>query len=94
MRTARTTVLMTPEEKAALEKRAARLGVSSGEYIRLAVDNYEKISPEEEAELAALVEEANVAIPRMAAMLDQMSRTLRETHEDIDRSLRAAGIRK
>jgi hypothetical protein len=94
MRTARTTVLMTPEEKAALEKRAARLGVSSGEYIRLAVDNYEKISPEEEAELAALVEEANVAIPRMAAMLEQMSRTLRETHEDIDRSLRAAGIRK
>ena len=94
MRTARTTVLMTPEEKAALEKRAARLGVSSGEYIRLAVDNYEKISPEEEAELAALVEEANVAIPRMAAMLDKMSRTLRETHEDIDRSLRAAGIRK
>ncbi|HJU76994.1 MAG TPA: ribbon-helix-helix protein, CopG family [Sphingomicrobium sp.] len=94
MRTARTTVLMTPEEKAALEKRAARLGVSSGEYIRLAVDNYEKISPEEEAELAALVEEANVAIPRMAAMLDQMSRALRETHEDIDRSLRAAGIRK
>ena len=72
----------------------ARLGVSSGEYIRLAVDNYEKISPEEEAELAALVEEANVAIPRMAAMLDRMSRTLRETHEDIDRSLRAAGIRK
>ena len=94
MRTARTTVLMTPEEKAALERRAARLGVSSGEYIRLAVDNYEKISPEEEAELAALVEEANVAIPRMAAMLDQMSRALRETHEDIDRSLRAAGIRK
>ena len=94
MRTARTTVLMTPEEKATLEKRAARLGVSSGEYIRLAVDNYEKISPEEEAELAALVEEANVAIPRMAAMLDRMSRTLRETHEDIDRSLRAAGIRK
>ena len=94
MRTARTTVLMTPEEKATLEKRAARLDVSSGEYIRLAVDNYEKISPEEEAELAALVEEANVAIPRMAAMLDEMSRTLRETHEDIDRSLRAAGIRK
>ena len=94
MRTARTTVLMTPEEKAALERRAARLGVSSGEYIRLAVDNYEKISPEEEAELAALVEEANVAIPRMAAMLDQMSRALRETHKDIDRSLRAAGIRK
>jgi hypothetical protein len=94
MRTARTTVLMSPEEKAALEKRAASMGVSSGEYIRLAVDNFEKISPEEEAELAALVEEANKAIPHMAAMLDNMSHTLRETHEEIDRTLRAAGIRK
>ena len=32
---------MTPEEKALLEQRAANRGVSSGEYIRLAVDNYE-----------------------------------------------------
>ena len=46
MRTARTTVLMSPEEKAALEKRAASRGVSSGEYIRLAVDNFEKVSDE------------------------------------------------
>lgn len=94
MRSARTTVLMTPAEKAALEKRAANLGVSSGEYIRLAVDNYEKISPKQEAELAVLVREANEAIPRMAAMLDRMSHTLREAHEDIDQTLRAAGIRK
>ena len=94
MRNARTTVLMTPAEKAALEKRAATLGVSSGEYIRLAVDNYENVSPAQEAELAALVREVNVAIPRMAGMLDHMSNTLRETHEEIDRTLRAAGIRK
>ncbi|HEX6741522.1 MAG TPA: ribbon-helix-helix protein, CopG family [Sphingomicrobium sp.] len=94
MRNARTTVLMTPSEKAALEKRAARLGVSSGEYIRLAVDNYEKHSPGQEAELAALVDEANAAIPKMAKMLDDMSRTLREAHEEVDRTLREAGIRK
>ena len=94
MRTARATVLMTPDEKAAIEKRAASMGVSSGEYIRLAVDNFEKISPEQEAELAALVEEANKAIPEMAAMLDKMSNDLRETHEEIDRMLREAGIRK
>ena len=94
MRTARTTVLMTPEEKAAIERRAARLGVSSGEYIRLAVDNYERISPEQEAQLAALVEQVNEAVPRMAAMLDDMSRNLRETHSEIDRALRQAGIRK
>ena len=94
MRTARTTVLMTPEEKAALERRAARLGVSSGEYIRLAVDNYEKVTPEEEAELAVLVAEANIVIPRMAGMLDNMSRKLREAHDDVDRILREAGVRK
>jgi hypothetical protein len=85
---------MTPDEKAAIEKRAASMGVSSGEYIRLAVDNFEKISPDQEAELAALVEEANKAIPEMAAMLDKMSNDLRETHEEVDRILREAGIRK
>ena len=94
MKSARTTVLMTPEEKAALEKRAASMGVSSGEYIRLAVDNYEKISPDEEAELAALVEEVNKAIPKMRASLDRMSRNLRETSKEVDLALRAAGIRK
>jgi hypothetical protein len=94
MRTARATVLMTPDEKATIEKRAASMGVSSGEYIRLAVDNFEKISPEQEAELAALVEEANKAIPEMAAMLDKMSADLRDTHEEVDRMLREAGIRK
>jgi hypothetical protein len=94
MRTARATVLMTPDEKAAIERRAASMGVSSGEYIRLAVDNFEKISPEQEVELAALVEEANKAIPEMAAMLDKMSNDLRETHEEVDRMLREAGIRK
>jgi hypothetical protein len=85
---------MTPDEKATIEKRAASMGVSSGEYIRLAVDNFEKISPEQEAELAALVEEANKAIPEMAAMLDKMSADLRDTHEEVDRMLREAGIRK
>ena len=94
MRTARVTVLMRPEEKAEIEARAAFLGMSSGEYIRLAVDNYEKVTPEQEAELEALVAEVNRAVPKMAEAIDSMSRTLRETHEEVDRSLRAAGIRK
>jgi hypothetical protein len=93
MKTARTTVLMTPEEKAALEKRAASLGVSSGEYIRLAVDNYERISPEEEAELGALVKEVNTAIPKMRASLDRMSKTLRKTLKENDAFFRERGIR-
>ncbi len=44
MQNARMTVLMTPDRKAAIERKAAELGVSSGEYIRVAVDNYEKVS--------------------------------------------------
>jgi prefoldin subunit 5 len=84
---------MTPDEKAAIEKRAASMGVSSGEYIRLAVDNFEKISPEQEAELAALAAEVNEAIPKMAAMLDSMSRTLQELHRENDAFFRKRGIR-
>jgi Ribbon-helix-helix protein, copG family len=94
MRTARTTVLMTPDEKAALDKRAAKLGVSSGEYIRLAVDNYENISAEDEAHLAALVVEVNAAIPKMHASLDQSIKTLEELHGEMDSFLREKGIRK
>jgi mobilization protein NikA len=93
MRTARTTVLMSPEQKAAIEKRAASMGVSSGEYIRLAVDNFEKVSPEQEAELEALVGEVNQAVPKMAAMLDSMSRTLQELHRENDAFFRERGIR-
>ena len=93
MRTARTTVLMTPEEKAALEKRAANRGVSSGEYVRLAVDNFEKVSDEDEAELAALIEEVNRAIPKMKASLDQTSKTLRRLLRENDAFFRERGIR-
>jgi hypothetical protein len=94
MRTARTTVLMTPEEKAALEKRAMSLGVSSGEHIRLAVDNYEKVSPDQEAELAALVTEVNAAIPKIRDSLDSSIKTLKDLHNEMDAFLREKGIRK
>jgi hypothetical protein len=93
MKTARTTVLMTPEEKAALEQRAASRGVSSGEYIRLAVDNFDKVSDEQEAELAALVEEVNKAVPKMKASLDQTSKTLRKLLRENDAFFRERGIR-
>ena len=94
MRSARVTVLMKPEEKKALEAKAKRRGVSSGEYLRLAVDNFERVSDDEEAALAALVEEVNKAIPKMTASLDHMSRTLRKTSKEVDQTLRAAGIRE
>jgi hypothetical protein len=94
MRTARVTVLMKPEEKAEMEANAARLGISSGEYVRLAVDNFDKPTAAEEAELAVLVEEVNDAIPKMRASLDRMSRTARDLHKEMDAFLREKGIRK
>ena len=93
MRSARTTVLMTPQEKTALEKRAASRGVSSGEYIRLAVDNFEKVSDGQEAELRALADELNIAVPKMKAALEQSSKVLSELHRENDKFFRERGIR-
>lgn len=94
MQTERVTFLASPETKATLSERAAARGISVGEYIRRRVEDDEELTPEQEAELAALVKEVNVAIPQMAEMLDQMSQNLRETHQEVDRMLREAGIRK
>lgn len=92
MRTARTTVLMTPEEKAALEKRAASRGVSSGEYIRLAVDNFEKVSDEQEAELAALAKELKAAVPKMKAALESSCKTLEALRRENEAFFRERSI--
>jgi hypothetical protein len=92
MRTARTTFLMTPEEKASLEKRAASRGVSSGEYIRLAVDNFEKVSDEQEAELAALAKELNDAVPKMKAALESSCKTLEALRRENEDFFRQRGI--
>ena len=94
MRNTRMTVLMTPEEKAGVEAQAARLGISGGEYVRLAVDNFDRASAGEEAEVAVLVEQANVAIPKMAAAIERMIDKLDETHVEVDRMLREAGVRR
>jgi molybdopterin converting factor small subunit len=85
---------MTPEEKAALEKRAANRGVSSGEYIRLAVDNFEKVTDEQEAELAALVQELAAAGPKIRASLERSTRRINQTVKELDTMLRDAGVRK
>ena len=70
MRTARVTVLMRPEQKAEVEAEAARLGVSSGEFIRLAVEDF--AAPDELSELDALTQELEQAIPRMRDDVDAM----------------------
>jgi predicted DNA-binding protein len=99
MQTERVTFLTSRDHKKALDAYAKRTGRSVGHVVREATSRYiaqneNSDEAKEEAELAALVEEVNKAIPMMEASLDRMSRSLRETSEEVDRTLRAAGIRK
>lgn len=94
MQTERVTFLTNRDHKAALDAFASRRGESVSNVLRDASVKYMAESRDEEAELAALVEEVNQAIPRMRASLDEMSQSLRDAHSEIDRTLRAAGIRK
>ena len=92
MRNARVTVLMRPDEKAALEKKAADRGVSSGEYLRLAVDNFDKLSDQQESELATLATELKTALPAMSASLDRSCKALEDLHRENQRFFKARGI--
>ena len=88
MRTARLTVLMKPDEKAAIEARAAARGVSSGEFVRLAVDNFGKLSEEDEAELEALTRELEATIPKIHASLDSMENSIGQARAAIRKCLK------
>ena len=94
MRTERVTVLMTPAEKAALTARAAALGVSSGAVLRSSLDEDEQVTPEQEAELAALVAEVNGAVPIMRESLRRSTERIDQSRAEIDRMLREAGLRQ
>ena len=93
MRTARLTVLLPPDRKVEIEQKAATMGISTGELVRRAVDDYNQLTPEQEAELAMLVEQANSAIPAMAASLDRMIETVRSTREHIQLTLASLSAR-
>ena len=93
MSTARLTVLLKEDEKAAWEARAARRGIASREYVCQIINDDKRITAEQEAELAALVREANDAIPKMRASLDRMLVTLDRSHRQNEAFLRQMGIR-
>lgn len=94
MQTERVTFLTSPRAKAMLAERAAARGISVGEYVRRKLEDDEELTPEQEAELAELVRQANIAIPEMAASIDRMIEKLNQTNKEVDRTLREAGIRK
>ncbi len=93
MQTERLTVLMEPKYKAAVAKQAAARGVSTSEHVRNALDSFDANVIEDEAQLAALVEEASLAIPKMRASINSMIETLERSHRETDQFLRKMGVR-
>ena len=95
MHTERVTYLATADQKAALEAFARERGESVGSVLREAAATYiGQPTPEEEAEMIALTEQVNEAIPRMAAAFDRMIERMDETHNKVDAFLREKGYRK
>jgi len=90
MHTERVTFLASPSEKARLFRRAEKLGVSSSEVVRRALNRGEEEA--EEAEFADLVAEAKAAIPKIAESIERMTKRLEEMNRKDDEFLRKMGI--
>lgn len=65
-----------------------------GEYVRRKVEDEDELTAEQEAELAALVAQANEAIPKMRESLDRSIDIIESTRREVDAMLREAGLRK
>ncbi len=77
--TARVVVLMSPEEKAALEAKAAQAGpISTAELVRRAVDAYDLADRGEAAELRRVLAVLNATHAETLRQLDQTDRKLDE----------------
>lgn len=83
---ARLMILMSPEERAALDAKARALGVSAGEVVRRAVEAFELGTQEEAAELRALVDAFNELHPETLRIAD-------ESHKKVVESLASASKR-
>lgn len=94
MQTERVTFLTSPAHKAQLSQRAAANGLSMGEYVRRKTDGDDDITPQQEAELAALIAEVNNAIPKMNAAMDRMIEIMEKSHRETDAFLRMMGVRE
>lgn len=93
MRTERVTYLTDAEQKAALEAFAKARGESVGSVLREAASRYmAQPTDDEEAELAALVEQVNDAIPRINASLKKMSKNIRDLRAESDAFYRDKGL--
>jgi len=72
-------ILMSPEERAALDAKARAIGVSAGEVVRRAVQAFELGTEEEAAELRTLIEAFNELHPETLRIADECHRKAAET---------------
>ena len=90
--------ILSPEDRVAAEEMAALLGVSSSELI----EEFENLTPEEQAEFEQLVDQANEILPELQEMVDHIEQgiarcrsTIREISEQMAAmSERVSGIEK
>ena len=61
-------IILTPEDRVAAEELAALLGVSSSDLI----EEFENLTPEEQAEFERLVDQANEILPELHASVDRI----------------------
>ena len=88
--TERVVVLMSPGEKAALERKAAAAGrISTAEFIRRATAYYDAESVRDEAELAALLPLLRASHAETLRRLDEAERKVDETLSFLDAARRA-----
>jgi|SRR5271165_580741 len=76
---ARLMILMSPEERAALDAKARALGVSAGEVVRRAVQAFELGTEEEAAQLRALIDVFNELHAETLRIADECHRKVAET---------------
>ena len=91
---ARLMVLMSPEERSALDAKARALGVSAGEVVRRAVQAFELGSEKEAAELRDLIDAYNELHPETLRIADESHRTVAENLAGSSRVSRAGRRRK
>ena len=79
---ARLMVLISPEERAALDVKARALGVSAGEIVRRAVQAFEIGSEGEAAELRTLIDAFNELHPETLRIADECHRKVAEVSSE------------
>jgi hypothetical protein len=94
MQTARVTILMAPEKKAAFDALAAERGVSTGEFFRQAGDRAAAFHDQEEEALALLIDELEQLLPAMHQKLDDMHASIASARAAIHESLAAVEATK